>query len=279
MLLGFFAPKIAENRDFFATFVPLKSIEPMQYNNNSFLQSIAPVTRHLLLINIIMWLATIVFQRMGLIDLTQWLGLHFWKGSSFKIWQPFTYMFLHDTSSFMHILFNMFSLWMFGSLLERVLGSKRFLFYYIVCGLGAALAQELVWQFSWQSILQSSVTGPAATSIESIIEALNQGHGPFTLDEFYGFMVTVGASGAVFGILLAFGMFFPNMPLYLFFIPVPIKAKWVVIGYGLLELYFGISGNQPGVAHFAHLGGMLAGIVLIMYWRYTGVLRRNNGFY
>ena len=279
MLLGFFDPKIAMNRDFFLTFVPLNSIEPMQYNDKSFFASIAPVTRHLLIINVIMWLATIAFQRANIIDLNQLLGLHFWKASSFMIWQPFTYMFMHDTSGLMHILFNMFSLWMFGSLLERVFGSKRYLIYYLVCGLGAALVQELVWQLTWKDMLMHSVTGPAATSVESVIQALEQGHGPFTLDEFYGFMGTVGASGAVFGILLAFGMIFPNMPLYLFFIPVPLKAKWVVLGYGLLELYFGISGNQPGVAHFAHLGGMLAGIILILYWKYTGVLRRSNGFY
>ena len=279
MLLGFFERKNAVNREFFFTFVPLKSIEPMQYSNKSFLGSIAPVTGHLLMINVILWLAAVVFLRMNIIDLNQLLGLHFWKASDFHIWQPFTYMFMHDTSGFTHIFFNMFSLWMFGSMLERVFGSKRYLLYYIVCGLGGALAQELVWQLSWGDILMSSVTGPAATSLDSIIEALNTGHGPFTLDEFYGSLLTVGASGAVFGILLAFGMVFPNLPLFLFFIPVPVKAKWVVIGYGLLELYFGISGNQPGVAHFAHLGGMVAGILLILYWRHTGVLRRTNGFY
>lgn len=188
-------------------------------------------------------------------------------------------MFMHDTSNVAHIFFNMFSLWMFGSLLERVMGSKRYLFFYISCGLGAALVQELVWQFSWQDILASSVTGPASSSITDIIKAINEGHAAFTMDDFYNSMVTVGASGAVFGILLAFGMIFPNMPLYLFFIPIPIKAKWVVLGYGLLELYFGISGNQPGVAHFAHLGGMLAGIIMILYWRNQGTLTRGNGFY
>ena len=251
----------------------------MQNYNRSFLTSIAPVTKHLLIVNVIMWLATIVFLRIGLIDLQHLLGLHFWKGSDFNPLQLFTYMFMHDTRSFAHIFFNMFSLWMFGSLLERVMGSKRFLFYYISCGLGAALAQELVWQFSWQSILLSEVTGPASATVNDIINAINNGQAAFTMDEFYNSLLTVGASGAVFGILLAFAMIFPNMPMYLFFIPVPIKAKWVVIGYGLLELYFGISGNQPGVAHFAHLGGMIAGIIMILYWRNKGTLRRSNGFY
>ena len=251
----------------------------MQNNNRSFLASIAPVTRHLLIINVLVWLATIALQRVGIIDLNRWLGLHFWKGTNFNVVQLFTYMFLHDTSGIAHILFNMFSLWMFGSLLERVFGSKRYLFYYITCGLGAAFLQELVWQFSWQDILASSVTGPTGASVGEIIDAINQGHAAFTMNEFYNSLVTVGASGAVFGILLAFGMIFPNVPMYIFFIPIPVKAKWVVIGYGLLELYFGISGNQPGVAHFAHLGGMLAGILLILYWRHTGVLRRRDGFY
>ena len=251
----------------------------MQNNNRSFLASIAPVTRHLLIINVLVWLATIALLRAGIIDLNRWLGLHFWKGTNFNVVQLFTYMFLHDTSGIAHILFNMFSLWMFGSLLERVFGSKRYLFYYITCGLGAAFLQELVWQFSWQDILASSVTGPTGASVGEIIDAINQGHAAFTMNEFYNSLVTVGASGAVFGILLAFGMIFPNVPMYIFFIPIPVKAKWVVIGYGLLELYFGISGNQPGVAHFAHLGGMLAGILLILYWRHTGVLRRRDGFY
>ena len=251
----------------------------MQNNNRSFLASIAPVTRHLLIINVLVWLATIALQRAGIIDLNRWLGLHFWKGTNFNVVQLFTYMFLHDTSGIAHILFNMFSLWMFGNLLERVFGSKRYLFYYITCGLGAAFLQELVWQFSWQDILASSVTGPTGASVGEIIDAINQGHAAFTMNEFYNSLVTVGASGAVFGILLAFGMIFPNVPMYIFFIPIPVKAKWVVIGYGLLELYFGISGNQPGVAHFAHLGGMLAGILLILYWRHTGVLRRRDGFY
>ena len=254
----------------------------MQVNNRSFLSSIMPVTRHLLLINIVVYLATFVFLQTGAIDLNRWLGLHFWKGSEFNPAQLITYMFMHG--GFTHLFFNMFALWMFGNLLERVLGSRRFLLYYTVCGLGAALVQELVWQFSWQSILLAHVTGPAGSTVTDVINAANSGMTDFSMDDFFngylgGGMVTVGASGAVFGILLAFGMIFPNMPMYLFFIPIPVKAKWVVIGYGLLELYFGLSGNQPGVAHFAHLGGMLFGIFMILYWRHQGRLTRGNGFY
>ena len=250
----------------------------MQSNNRSLWASIMPVTKHLLIINVLMWLATIVFQRAGIIDLERWLGLHFWKGSDFNLAQMFTYMFMHDTRSIAHIFCNMFSLWMFGSLLERVMGSKRFLIYYVVCGLGAALVQELVWQFSWQSILANNVTGPAASSVTEIIKAINEGHAAFTMDQFYNSLLTVGASGAVFGILLAFGMLFPNMPMYIIPIPFPIKAKWMVLGYGLFELFFGVSGTMDNVAHFAHLGGMIAGIIMILYWRHNGTISR-NGFY
>ena len=246
----------------------------MQNNNRSFLASIMPVTRHLLVINIIVWLATLVCEQTGTMDLNRWLGLHFWKGSEFNIIQLFTYMFMHG--GFTHLFFNMFSLWMFGSLLERVFGSKRFLFYYISCGLGAALVQELVWQFSWQSILASSVSGPAAGSVADIIKAINEGHAAFTMNDFYNSLITIGASGAVFGILLAFGMIFPNMPLYIIPFPFPIKAKWMVIGYGLIELFLGVSHTMSGVAHFAHLGGLIAGIFIILYWRHNGTLTRNG---
>ena len=246
----------------------------MQNNNRSFLASIMPVTRHLLIINIIMWIATFVFQQTGVMDLNRWLGLHYWKASNFNILQLFTYMFMHG--GFTHLFFNMFSLWMFGSLLEKVFGSKRYIFYYISCGLGAGLVQELVWEFSWQSILASSVSGPAAGSVTDIIKAINEGHAAFTMDDFFNSLVTIGASGAVFGILLAFGMIFPNMPMYIIPFPFPIKSKWMVIGYGLIELFFGVSHTMSGVAHFAHLGGMLAGIIMILYWRHNGTLTRNG---
>ena len=249
----------------------------MQYNNRSFWNSIMPVTRHLLIINFIMWLATIALRQAGLIDLDRWLGLHFWKGSEFNPAQLFTYMFMH--ADFMHIFVNMFMLWMFGSLLERVLGSKRYIFYYISCGLGAALVQELVWQFSWQGILASHVSGPAGATVTEIINAINSGHAAFSMDDFYNSLITVGASGAVFGILLAFGMLFPNMTMYVIPFPFPIKAKWVVLADGLIELFFGLSGTMSNVAHFAHLGGMLAGIIIILYWKHDGTLSRGNGFY
>lgn len=249
----------------------------MQQTNRSFLTSIPPVTMHLLIINVLMWLATVAFQQAGIIDLNRLLALYFWKGSNFKIYQFVTSMFMHGGLG--HLFCNMFSLLFLGPLLERVMGSKRYLLYYFVCGIGAGLLQELVWQFTWQDVLASSVTGPASGSVQEIIEAINSGHAAFTMNDFYNSLATIGASGAVFGILLAFGMIFPNLPLYIYFIPIPIKAKWFVLGYGVFELFFGVTGTMSGIAHFAHLGGMLTGIILILYWKHNGTLDNRYGFY
>jgi len=251
----------------------------MASNQGSFLSSIPPVTKHLLIINVLLWLAAVVLQQSHIADLEDLLGLHFWKGSDFNPAQLLTYMFMHDTRGITHVFFNMFSLWMFGRILERVLGSKRYLFYYISCGLGAGLVQELVWQFTWQDILVSSVTGPAGASAADIIQAIEQGNATFTMDSFYNNLITVGASGAVFGILLAFGMIFPNMPMYIIPFPFPIKAKWMVLGYGAIELLFGISGQMSSVAHFAHIGGMLFGFIMILYWKRTGAIGGGGGYY
>ncbi|MBO7609949.1 MAG: rhomboid family intramembrane serine protease [Muribaculaceae bacterium] len=248
-------------------------------NRGSFLSSIPPVTLNLLIINFIMWLATIALDKMG-VDLFKYLGLHFWQASDFNPAQLFTYMFLHDASSITHLFFNMFSLWMFGVTLERVLGAKRYLFYYVTCGLGAALIQELTWQFTWQNTLVTALAEGNALTPDQVKAAMLNGQIPSELiDRFVNSMVTVGASGAVFGILLAFGMLFPNMQMYIIPIPVPIKAKWMVIGYGAIELFFGLHGVMSGVAHFAHLGGMIAGFFVILYWKYTGTIGKGNGFY
>jgi membrane associated rhomboid family serine protease len=235
--------------------------------------SVPPVTMHLIIINAILWLATMLLGSRGIVDLTHYLGLHFWKGTDFHFYQFFTYMFMHDSNGFAHIFFNMFSLWMFGSLLEKVMGMKRFIFFYVVCGLGAGLIQELVWQFSWQSILadinnvSTSVINNAISTGEIDNEFLNM---------FYNGLITVGASGAIFGILLAFAMIFPNIPLYIMFIPIPLKAKYAVIGFAVIELFFGVSGAMDNVAHFAHLGGMLFGLILILYWKKKGLF---NNYY
>ncbi len=247
-------------------------------NRGSFFSSIPPVTLNLLIINFIMWLATIVLDRAG-IDVLRYLGLHYWQASDFNPAQLFTYMFLHDTSSITHVFFNMFSLWMFGTTLERVLGAKRYLFYYVSCGIGAALVQELAWQFTWQSTFVSSVAAGSNMTVAQVRAAMAAGQVPAELvAQFMNQMVTIGASGAVFGILLAFGMLFPNLPMYIIPFPFPIKAKWMVIGYGAIELLFGMYGVMSGVAHFAHLGGMIAGVFIILYWKRTGTIR-GNGYY
>lgn len=229
------------------------------------------VTINLLIINVLMLIATTFFQTQG-IDLDRILGLHYWKGSDFNLVQVITYMFLH--AGFTHLFFNMFSLVMFGRVLESVLGSKRFLFYYISCGIGAALVQELVWTLTWEDtlVLQDATGAVAMRGAEAVRYATEH----YMLNDFFNTFITIGASGAVFGILLAFGMIFPNMPLYLMFIPIPIKAKWMVLGYGLIELLFGMNGMVSSVAHFAHLGGMIFGFLILLYWKRKGVTGGRN---
>lgn len=213
-----------------------------------------------------MLIATSIFESRG-ISLNNLIGLHYIKGSDFNVVQVITYMFLH--ADFSHLFFNMFSLFMFGPLLERVLGPKRFLFYYISCGIGAAIVQEIVWSLTWVDMLALSDGSGFVTMRGEEALAYVMQHD--MLDEYLNSFLTIGASGAVFGILLAFGMIFPNMPLFLMFIPIPIKAKWMVIGYGAIELFFGINGIQNSVAHFAHLGGMIFGLLILIYWKRKGI--------
>lgn len=224
----------------------------MNQNNQGFLNSIPVVTKNLIIINLLFWLASLVLPRVG-IDLIDLLGLHFPGVKDFYPFQLVTYMFMHDTRSFAHILFNMFGVYMFGRILENVWGSKRFLTFYLVTGIGAGIVQELVWLYSIQSF--ASANGVTLSYLVANDPSLN-------------YLVTIGASGAVFGILLAFAMLFPNVPLFLMFIPIPIKAKYFVIGYGLIELFMGVgSFGGDSVAHFAHLGGMLFGYFLVRYWK------------
>ena len=235
----------------------------MRNYGNSFLGSIPAVTRNLLIINLLVWFAQNTLPRIG-IDVEAFLALHYWQASDFNPVQLISYMFLHG--DFSHIFFNMFSLWMFGRILEQVMGQKRFLFYYISCGLGAAVIQELVWTFTWRADFIPALANLNQVSITYMSQLVDQALAAGEELPFLNQMLTIGASGGVFGILLAFGMLFPNMPLYLMFIPVPIKAKWMMIGYGLIELLFGVSGIMNSVAHFAHLGGMLFGFIVLMYW-------------
>ena len=235
-------------------------------SRGSFLTNIPPVTRHLLIINFLLWFAAIVLKRTAGIELQDWLGLHFWRATDFNAAQFITYMFMHDTSGLAHVFFNMFSLWMFGRIIEQVMGPKRYLFYYISCGLGAALIQQLAWEYDLRDMIAAVNAG------KTVIDATGQ---VITYNNF----ITVGASGAVFGILLAFGVLFPNMPMYIIPFPFPIKAKWMVLGYGVIELLFGVAGVMAGVAHFAHLGGMIVGFFILWYWKRSGALGGGHGYY
>ncbi|MCI9285308.1 MAG: rhomboid family intramembrane serine protease [Muribaculaceae bacterium] len=250
------------------------------YNRGNIFSAMPPVTKNIIIINLIVWLAMFVLPRHLGTGLEQWGGLHYFRASDFNPVQLITYMFMHDTRNLAHIFFNMFSLWMFGITLERVLGSARFLFYYISCGVGAALIQELAWALTWEDTFVRLLANEYHLDFPEMREALglimNTANGPQLLNIF----ITIGASGAIYGILLAFGMMFPNAPLYLFFIPVPIKAKWMVIGMGVIEILIGLSestGASDGVAHFAHLGGMIFGFLIILYWKRTGTF--NGGGY
>ena len=192
--------------------------------------------------------------------------------------QILTYMFVHDQGNILHVLFNMFTLWMFGRILEQVWGSKRFLFFYLVCGVGAAIVQEAVWALTWRHEYIAGIAklnGLTYDSMKAVVDqAIAAGQSDFlsAIAEMKNQMVTIGASGAVFGLLLGFAFVFPDMPLYLFFIPVPIKAKWMVIGYAVLEFFLGVSGGGT-IAHFAHLGGLLFALVILLYWKKKGTLR------
>ena len=216
------------------------------------MNNIPTMTKNLLIVHVLAFIATFVFERSG-IDLTRMLGLHFFLASEFHIYQFITYMFLHG--GFTHILFNMFALWMFGSVIERVWGPKKFLFYYICCGVGAGFTQELVQYITY------SMEGIAA------YQYVNAGGVQMTTDAYINLWTTIGASGAVYGILLAFGMIFPNERLFIIPFPFPIKAKWLIVGYIAIELFSAMSGPGDGVAHMAHLGGMLFGFLLIRYWQ------------
>ena len=222
------------------------------------MNNLPPITKNLLIINVLCYFGIIVARRYGL-DLDSVLGLHFFLASDFKLYQLFTYMFMH--ANLEHIFFNMFAVWMFGRTLEMVFGSKRFLTYYLVCGIGAGIVQEVIQYVFYATELVR-------------YDSVNIGVEIVPMAEYLNFMTTVGASGAVYGILLAFGMLFPNSQMFVFPLPFPIKAKFFVIGYAVIELFLGLGQTGDGVAHFAHLGGMIFGFLLIMYWRKKS---KNNG--
>jgi len=254
-----------------------------------------PVVKNLIMINILMLVATWALQSAG-IDLNEKLGLYYPGSEHFRPYQFVTHMFMH--ANFMHLFFNMFALYMFGKVLEMVWGSKRFLIYFFVTGLGAAALHSFVTYLEI-SHLQKSVAAflntPSPELLAAFVKANLSHPTEWVTDLVNNWGVTpnnpvyiqqanelvqqvlvmkmdiptVGASGAVFGVLLAFGYLFPNTELMLLFPPIPIKAKYFVIGYGAIELYFGITQSNSNVAHFAHLGGMLFGFILLKYWEKT----------
>ena len=239
--------------------------------------NIPTVVKNLLIINIIFYVATLMF---GGPLMTQVLGVHYFDGPNFRIWQVITYMFMHDYSSLFHIMFNMFALYTFGSSLEYIMGSKRFLNFYLITGLGALALQLLVQGFEVYSITGSAVNN-GSFMIDSFKRTISFNPELMSQDQastLLGIYLTpmVGASGAIFGLLIAFGMLFPNAELFIMFIPVPIKAKYIIPIYVILELFLGVKQfSGDSVAHFAHLGGALFGFILIRLWH----LKRRDNFY
>ena len=231
------------------------------------MRNIPVVTKNLLLVNIIAFVATWILQLRGL-DLNDLLGLHFFMAADFQVWQLLTYMFLH--SGFTHILFNMFALWMFGVVIEDVWGPKKFLFYYISCGVGAGIMQEIAQFFSFYFTISAQDPTVGFGELFAIGHQLSTQLNGWT---------TIGASGAVYAILLAFGMIFPNERIFIFPLPIPIKAKWFVMFYVAIDLFSAMSSSGDNVAHMAHLGGMLFGYLMIRYWNNhpTAGYGRSNG--
>ncbi len=265
-----------------------------------------PVVKNLLIINGIFFLATLALGNTGRFDLTDFLGLHYFASEKFAPYQFITYMFMHG--SFSHIFFNMFALWMFGSVLEQAWGPKKFILYYIITGIGAALVHYMVFYFQVTPVLSTidaflsqpdlaSLTQFAANhkfmindsslELSSAFDNFKQNFNTLQNDpgnmqamqesvnfvsayreHFLNLPVVIGASGAVYGLLLAFGMMFPNSLIYLYFF-IPMKAKWFVIIFGIVELVSGFYDQGSNVAHFAHLGGMIFGFFLIIYWKKT----------
>lgn len=231
------------------------------------------VVKNLLILNVLMFVAKLLMESKG-VSLDHLLGMHYVESKAFEPYQIVTYMFMHGSP--MHLFFNMFALVIFGSALERVWGPKRFFTFYLVTGVGALIVHVLVAYFRMQDILVAYSPEEQAKLLEIIkgegLEYLKTGQNYIeeplsTLNEIFNIPM-VGASGAIFGLLLAFALYFPNTQLMLLFPPIPIKAKYFVGIYVVLELYLGYSQNGgDNVAHFAHLGGALFGFILVMIWK------------
>ena len=211
------------------------------------MRNIPTLTKNLLIINVLAYAAGLAVQRY--VDLNDIMGLHFMLAPDFHVWQLVTYMFMHG--GFQHLFFNMFALWMFGCIVENTMGTRRYALYYLACGIGAGLFQEAAQLVQFYTTAESSIEG-------------------------FGAWTTVGASGAVYGILLAFGMSYPDERIFTFPLPLPIKAKWLVIGYAAIEVYMAMTASGDGVAHLAHLGGMAVGYMLMRYWRSSATRMRRQ---
>lgn len=214
-------------------------------NGNNFISQIPTVTKNLVAINILMFIATLINENFMVAN----FAMFYPASPFFKPWQILTHMFMHG--GFWHIFFNMYSLLMFGSILERSLGPKKFLIFYFVTGLGAAALHTGV---EWMQARVFIANG-ALNAYQALLMT-----------------PTLGASGAIYGVLIGFAMLYPQAQLMLIFPPIPVKAKWLVVIFAVIELFSGINGIQDGVAHFAHLGGMLFGWLLIRWWRKHGKL-------
>ena len=217
-------------------------------------RNIPIVTKNLLLVNVLIFIATWLLEQQS-ISLAELGGLHFFMASHFHFYQFLTYQFLH--ANLTHLFFNMFALWMFGCVVENVWGAKKFLFYYISCGIGAGVMQEIVQFVDFYLRVTDQDPSIAFWQLFEVGRQLSTQLNTWT---------TVGASGAIYAILLAFGMIFPNERIFIFPLPVPIKAKWFVMGYAAIELIETFVSSADGVAHMAHLGGMLFGFLMIRYW-------------
>jgi membrane associated rhomboid family serine protease len=229
------------------------------------------VVKNLLIINVLVYLATLGLGSSLQIDLADYLGLHYFLSPHFSPHQLVTYMFMHSSFDFSHILFNMFALWMFGSTLENYWGPKKFLIYYMVAGIGAGIIQLLVMYFQFTAMAATLTPDIVSNIITEGPElwAIGRNYSDSAMGGLNAIINTtvVGASGSIYGLLLAFGMTFPEALIYIYFL-FPIKAKWFVVIFGALELFGGIRNSaSDNVAHFAHLGGMLFGFILIKIWK------------
>ena len=249
--------------------------------NNSIFSQMPPVTKNLLIVNILIFAAMAIFPNEIGVMMDRHCGLHYFLSPDFIFTQFVSYQFVH--ADFMHLFFNMFALFMFGMVIESIMGAKRFLTYYLICGIGAGLVQMGVNAIEYYQLTQQL---PNEVVQKVIQEGSNLIHQGLTFRDALFANInslvnapTIGASGAVFGILLAYGLFFPNREMYIMFIPYTVKAKWVVIGYAAIELLQGMGHANTGIAHFAHLGGMIFGLLLILYWKKTGVIRKNGGYF